>query len=192
MADRKQNPSVGAAAEEPPPASFPPPTFYAELAAALISALDQFNAAMPPLDALTVSEKFIKRKRRVPPPFVADAVTAILGESELQSIKTLNAAQLLDDKLCVEAFAPLLRRLKAAEKIVRLMVQAREARQAAGAQQIYAVAKAFASDREATSLGVHVGNMKRSLRGTRRQRVIEPETPATPGKEETTSNQSRQ
>jgi hypothetical protein len=192
MADRKQIPSVGAPAEEPPPSSFPPPTFYAELAAAVISALDQFNAAMPPLDPLTVSEKFIRRKRRVPAPFVTDAVGALLVESELQNVRTLNAAQLVDDKLCIEAFTPLLRRLKAAEKVVRLMVHAREARAAAGAQQIYAVAKAFASDREATSLGVHVGNMKRSLRGTRRQRVIEPETPATPGKEETTSTKSPQ
>jgi hypothetical protein len=192
MADRKQNPSVATAVEEPP-VSFPPPTFYAELAANLVNALDQFLAAMPPLDALTVSEKFIKRKRRVPAPFVADAVSAILTDSELQNVRTLNAAQAVDDQLCLEAFRPLVRRVKGADKALRLMVQAREARAAANAQQIYAVAKAFTSDREATSLGVHVGNMKRSLRGTaRRQRPIEPETPATPGKEETTSTKSPQ
>jgi hypothetical protein len=187
MADRKQNPSVATAAEEPPPVSFPPPAFYAELAAALVTALDNFMAAMPPLDALTVSEKFIRRKRRVPVPFVADAVSAILIESELQNVKTLNAAQAVDDQLCLEAFRPLARRLKGTDKALTLIIRAREARAAAGAQQIYAVAKAFTSDREATSLAVHVGNMKRSLRGPRRA-----QTPATPGKEETTSTKSPQ
>jgi hypothetical protein len=190
----KQHQGVSQAVDEPPPVPAPSPTFYADLAAAVIAALDQFKAQMPPADNLAVSKDFIKKKRRVPAPFVTDAVSAILGEAELQNVKSLNIAQALDDKLCLDALIPLARHVDAALKALLLIIQAREARLAANAQQIYAVSKAFSRDREATSLAVHVANMKRSLKGPRRRRIVTPETPETPeipGKEETTNTSSK-
>jgi hypothetical protein len=80
MADKPNQVASPSAALPADPAPLPlPATFYADLAAPVIAALDQFLAAMPPLDRLSVSEQFIKRKRRVPVPFVTDAVSAVLG-----------------------------------------------------------------------------------------------------------------
>jgi hypothetical protein len=184
MSDKsKQTAAAVAVVMEPAP--IPSLTFYAELVAPLAIALELFKAGIPPLDNLTVTKDFIKKKRRVPAPFVSDAVSAVLIEADLQNVRTINTAQALDDQACLDAFIPLARHIDAVRKAVLLIIQGREARLAASAQQIYAVAKAFSRDREATSLGVHVGNMKRSLKGSHRRRIGG--TPETPGKEESTN-----
>jgi hypothetical protein len=189
MTDRiKQTRSLTTADAGPAPE--PSPTFYADLAAPVLAALEQFMAAIPPLDNLAVTQDFIKRKRRVPAPFVTHAVSAVVADPELQNVKSLNTAQALDDKLCVDAFIPLARQMDAAVKSLLLIIQGREARLAANAQQIYAVAKALSRDREATPLGVQVGNMKRAMKGPRRRRIVGGQTPESPGKEDTASNSS--
>ena len=189
MTDKtKQTRSLATADAEPAPASSP--TFYADLAAPVVAALEQFMAAIPPLDTLAVTQDFIKRKRRVPAPFVTHAVSAVVADPELQNVKSLNTAQALDDKLCVDAFIPLARQMDAAVKSVLLIIQGREARLAANAQQIYAVAKALSRDRDATPLGVQVGNMRRAMKGPRRRRIVGGQTPESPGKEDTANNSS--
>jgi hypothetical protein len=186
----KQSAALATAETEPAPGPFPSASFYDEIVAPVMAALEQFSVAIPPLDNLAVTQDFIKRKRRVPAPFVTHAVSAILVELELQNVKSLNTAQAFDDKRCLDALVPLARQMDAALKALLLIIQGREARLAANAQQIYAVAKAFARDREATSLGVHVVNMKRALKGPRRRRIVGGDTPETPGKEDSTNTSS--
>ncbi len=186
----KQSAALATADTEPVPGPFPAASFYEAIVAPVMAALEQFSVAIPPLDNLAVTQDFIKRKRRVPAPFVTHAVSAILVEIELQNVKSLNTAQAFDDKRCLDVLVPLARQMEAALKALLLIIQGREARLAANAQQIYAVAKAFARDREATSLGVHVVNMKRALKGPRRRRIVGGDAPETPGKEDSTNTSS--
>jgi hypothetical protein len=185
-------PSASPAAVEPAPVPTPSPIVYADIAAPLQSAIEQFNAALPPLDNLSMTKEFITRKRRVPAPLVTHAVSAILVEPELQNMKSLNIAQMLDDKQCLDVFIPLERNMDAAHKALIMEIQAREARLAGNSQQVYAVSKALARDRDATTLGVHVVNMKRAMKvpPPRRRRNPEDETPETPGKESATPSKS--
>ena len=99
----KQTSTLAKADAEPAPPPFPSPSFYEEIVAPVMAALEQFSAAMPPLDNLAVTQDFITRKRRVPAPFVTHAVAAMLVELELQNVKSLNTAQAFDDKRCLGA-----------------------------------------------------------------------------------------
>jgi hypothetical protein len=186
-----QTPSASPAAVEPAPVPTPSSIVYADIAAPLQSALEQFNAALPPLDNPSMTKEFITRKRRVPAPLVTHAVSAILVEPELQNMKSLNIPQMLDDKQCLDVFIPLERNMDAAHKALIMEIQAREARLAGNSQQIYAVSKALARDRDATTLGVHVVNMKRAMKGPRRRRTGGDE-PEAPEKEATTTSKSSQ
>lgn len=160
-----------AAAAEPSPLPTPSPTYYGQLAATLIASIDQFTAAVPDFDnSQQVSKEFVARKRNLPPQFVNDAVSALIVSPELQAIRSLNAAEVLDDKQYVDAFAPLERHLEGALKGVRFAIGIRYARLGAGAQQIYAFAKTIARDRSTTALDVHVERMKRSRTPGRRRK----------------------
>lgn len=160
---------------EPVPMVSPSPTFYSELAQTLITAIDQFTAAIPEFDNPIVSDEFVLRKRSIRPEFVTEAVSALLVHTELQNMKQLNAVEALDDKQYIDAFVPLARHMQSALRGLRSTIKARKARLAGNAQLIYSVAKAFTRDRKTSSLGEHVGNMKRSLATpSRRKQVAEP------------------
>ncbi|HYK01367.1 MAG TPA: hypothetical protein VE974_06395 [Thermoanaerobaculia bacterium] len=192
MTDKvKQNPVASTAAlDEPAPMVTPSPTFYSELANSLLTALDQFTAAVPNFDNPTVSKDYIKKKRRVPALLVTNAVSAVLVHSELHSVKALNAEQTIDDKQYIDAFTPLARHMETALKAIIFGIEAREARLAANAQQIYAVAKAFVRDRESTTLAVHVDNMKRAIKAARRGKRASAEVEEPAGKEDATTSAS--
>ena len=161
----------------PEPMATPSPTFYSQLAADLIASLDGFTAAVPDFDnPLRLSIAFVKAKRRLPKAFVIDAVAALLVSGELQGLRISNTAEVLDDQQYIDAFVPLARHLDTALKGLNFSIQAREARLAANAQKIYTTAKALAQDREGTTIGVHVENMKRSRRQpVRRKTKPEPQ-----------------
>jgi len=160
----------------PEPMPTPSPTFYSQLAADLIASLDGFTAAVPDFDnPLRLSASFIQSKRRVPKAFVVDAIAALLVSGELQGLKISNTAEVLDDQQYIDAFVPLARHLETALKGLNFTIQAREARLAANAQKIFTTAKALAQDREGTTIGVHVENMKRSRRKPPARRKTKPE-----------------
>jgi hypothetical protein len=188
--------TTATAALEPAPMVSPSPTFYSELAQSLITAIDQFTAAIPEFDNPIVSDEFVVRKRGIREAFVTEAVSALLVHTELQNMKQLNAVEALDDKQYIDAFVPLVRHLQSALRGLRSTIKARKARLAGNAQLIYTVAKAFTRDRKASSLVEHVGNMKRSLATTpRRKRVAAPAGGGTAqpgGKEETTTSKPQQ
>jgi hypothetical protein len=171
------------------PAPAPTPSLYAEMAAALITAVDHLMTSVPDFGVPVVTTDVVDRKRRVPPEFVAKAVNALTVRSELQSIKAVNAAQTVDDKQFVDAFEPLADHLSAALKGLKRVIVARKARLTASAQQIYAFSKALAREREAAPIADHVDEMKRTLRPARRRNTGTPVEQ--PGKEGTTTS-SRQ
>ena len=181
---------------EPSPMVSPSPTFYSELAQTLITAIDQFTAAIPDFDNPIVSDEFADRKRHIRPEFITEALSALLVHTELQNMKQLNAVEALDDKQYIDAFVPLARHMQSALRGLRSTIRARKARLGGNAQVIYSVAKAFTRDRKTSSLGEHVGNMKRSLGTTsRRKRVAAPAGGGTAqpgGKEETTTTSNPQ
>jgi hypothetical protein len=174
---------------EPPPA--PSTTRYSELANTLLAALDQFSAAMPQLGETAVTRAFVRRKRAVPAEFRDGALGAVLIHPELQGIKALDLTQSMDDRQHNEAMRPVARRLEALHKSLDFEIDARDARVAATAQQIYGVARAFVRDRENATLGIHVANLQRALRAARRPaRKAVAESPAPAGKEGTATTQA--
>ena len=183
---------------EATPMVSPSPTFYSELANTLIAAIDQFTGAIPEFDNPIVSEEFVIKKRRIRAEFITEAVSALLVHTELQNMKHLNALEALDDKQYIDAFTPLARHMQSALRGLRSSIKAREARLGGSAQRIYSVAKALTRDRKTSSLGEHVGNMKRTLApATRRKKGTVEETAggvvtAQPGKESTTATKPQQ
>jgi hypothetical protein len=169
---------------EIPPA--PSTTHYTELANTLLAALDQFSAAMPHLPEAAVTKAFVRRKRGVPAVFRDGALSAAIIHPELQGIKALELTQTIDDRQHNEAMRPVARRLGEIGKSLNFEIDARDARVAAAAQQIYGVAKVFVRDRENATLGIHVDDLQRVLRAARRPaRKAVAETPAPAGKEGT-------
>jgi hypothetical protein len=173
--NEKEKPAQGATDAEPDPIPAPlptsSPTFYSEMAMALIAAVDRLTESVPEFAAPVVAANVVERKRRVPSDFVAKAVNALLVNSELQTLKALNAAQIVDDKQFVDAFEPLAAHLSTALNGLKRVIVARKARLTASAQQIYAFGKALAREREAAPIVEHVENMKRTLRRVRRKKV---------------------
>ena len=161
---------------ETEPMPTPSPTFYSQLAANLIAALDQVTAAVPNFEDGVTTKDFVSKKRRVPPAFIVDAISALKVNGDLHNVKALNVLEAMDDSQYVEAFEPVIRHLQAALAGLEFSVAGRKARLAATAQKIYAISKALVRDRENTSVGiaVHVNNMKRSLRPSRRRKGDEP------------------
>ncbi|HEY0160396.1 MAG TPA: hypothetical protein VGF28_24125 [Thermoanaerobaculia bacterium] len=162
----KEKPAQGATEDAPIPAPLPTPspTFYSEMAAALVAAVDRLTESVPEFAAPVVPTLVVERKRRVPSEFVARAVGALLVSAELQTVKALNPAQIIDDKQFVDAFEPLAAHVSTALNGLRRVIVARKARLTASAQQIYAFSKALAREREAAPIAEHVENMKRTLR----------------------------
>ncbi|HYK00715.1 MAG TPA: hypothetical protein VE974_03105 [Thermoanaerobaculia bacterium] len=143
---------------------------FSELASTLIAAISRVSAAVPAFDDARVTKDFIARKLRVPAPFVTEAVSALVVAAELRDMHPGHWDRTLIRRQYIDAFIPLLKHMEVATKKLRFDIDAQQALLAADAQQIYAVTKALARDREATALGVHVGNMRRALRAARRRR----------------------
>ena len=176
MSDNINSPEkVGPAADiEPAPVPNPSSTFYSEMVAVLIAAVDHLIQSIPEFDTPVVTTEFVERKRRLSPLFVSRAVNALLVNPELQEVKPLNAAQTIDDKQFIDAFEPLEAHLTTALKGLKRVIAARRARLNAAAELIYLFGKALAQDRDATTIHDHVDTMKRSRHAPRRSRKRNP------------------
>jgi hypothetical protein len=185
---KNQTPPTLDTNETPEPPT-PKPSVYAQLAAMLIASLNQFMAAIPEFNnPQGVSKDFVKRKRRVPPPFVDNAVSALVVEQELQGIPQLRPDQVLDDREYLDTLKPVLRHMITAVKGLKFTIDVREARLAASAQQIYGIARSLAADRDATSIAAHVDNMKKARRPSKRRK---PDVLEIKAKEGTDTDKSR-
>jgi hypothetical protein len=152
-------------------------THYQQLAIQLTAALDAFRAAIPNLESVTPGAKaFIKRKKRIPQPFVTAAVGSLALSPDLQGVKQFSPEESTDDTQFIEAITPLSMNVVMLGRELVLTVQAREARMATRAQKVYAVARGLALDRDPDALLPHLDNMKRALRtGKPRPRRPHPE-----------------
>ena len=106
-------PEVPTPVPQPAPLVTPTPTLYGELAAGLLSSLDQFTASVPGFDDETVTPEFVRRKQRISPDFVNTAVSALFGSNELLAVKQLDAVEAQDDKQYTDAMNPVVQRLGA-------------------------------------------------------------------------------
>ncbi len=151
------------------PMPTPSPTYYGQLATTLVGSLDQFTAAIPDFgNPQQVSMEFVQRKRYIRPQFIADAISALLVSPELQSLRLVNLAEVMDDKQFVDAFLPLLRHLEAATKGLKFIVAMRNARLGEAAQQTYGLARELDRNKAASTISAHVENMKRSYYARRK------------------------
>jgi len=159
----------------------PSPTLYGELARDLMADLDRFSANVPGFNDETVKPEFVRRKRRIPRPFVQRAVGALFGSNELLAVEVLDAAETMDDQQYLDAMKPVEQKLFAVYKRVRFTNQVREARLARKAQQIYGVAKELARDRETSTIKVHVDEMAKYRTQKKPRRTKPVDVPEDPG-----------
>jgi hypothetical protein len=176
---------------QPVPLVTPSPTLYGELATGLITDLDQFSANVPGFDDETVTTDFVRRKQRISPEFINRAVGALFGDGELLAVKSLNAAEAMDDKQYIDAMLPVEQKLLVVYRRLRFTIRIRQARLARTAQQIYGIAKELARDRDTSTINLHVQDMAKVKNVKVVQRKTKPDEATKPaaGKEgEPTTN----
>lgn len=167
-------------AAEPPVIPTPTVTHYQQVANELSAAMQTFKSAIPGYEsAHSLTKNVVEQKRRIPEAFVKKAVAALLMSPELQTVRQLDAAESLDDAQFIDALAPVLQQLGTLYDGLKFTIDARKARLAANAQQIYAISRGLAQTRAGADLTGHVEEMKRARRSHPRRRTDVPASPTT-------------
>jgi hypothetical protein len=155
---------------QPPETPTPTRTHYQQVADNLLAAIAAFVAEIPSFEtAETMPRSFIRRKRGVPREFVNTAVGALITSPELQSVKQLDATVSADNHQYVEGLSPVLNQLGTIYKDLKATLDGKRALLASDAQQIYAVARSLAHEKQGGALLSHVENMRRALRPRRKK-----------------------
>lgn len=175
---------TAAAAADDPASQTPTVTHYQQIAVNLGKAIDDVLAAFPNavVDVHPATKTFVRRRQAVPLAFIATAVAAVDANPELQSVPGFDVTQVRDSLQYIDAFRPMVDRLAAAKENLSFNIESRRANAGDGALQLYAVAKGIARSPKSTTVGSHVGNLKRDLGRTGRGGRKKPPAPApTPG-----------
>ena len=147
---------------------------FAQIAAALMAALDQFmDAVTDSGGADSVTKTLVERKRRTPPAFVNHAVNALLTDADLQSVPQLDAEQIRESRDLIDELRPALEHMGNVHKALKATIEAREALLVASAEQIYGIARTLVRDRDSSTLAVHVDNMRKARRPAKRRKPDE-------------------
>ena len=155
-----------------PTQPIPTRALFAQIAAALMAALDQFMDAVTDFGgAETVTKNLIEKKRRTRPAFVNNAVNALLTDTDLQSVPQLDAEQIRESRELIEELKPALEHMGNVHKALKTTIEAREALLVASAEQIYGIARTLVRDRDSSTLAVHVDNMRKARRSTKRRKA---------------------
>jgi hypothetical protein len=163
----------------PDPSAGPTPTVthYEELSTAVgdgvkkaFALLDNFEAPHPS------TVKFVRGLQNVPVAFIRTTVSAVVETPELQDAQRMDVSEARDALQYGDAFMPLVDLVDGFSRALKFTIDARRAKVAADALQIYDIAKGFARDPGSAHVASHVENMKRDLgRGRPRTRITAPQ-----------------
>ena len=157
-----------------PSQPIPTRALFAQIAAALMAALDQFMDAVTGFgEAEGVTKNLIEKKRRTRPAFVNHAVSALLTDTDLQSVPQLDADQIRESRELIDELKPALEHMGNVHKALKTTIEAREALLVASAEQIYGIARTLVRDRDSSTLAVHVDNMRKARRPAKRRKPDE-------------------
>jgi len=176
----------------PPPA--PPPvdpgsdapptltiTYYRQLAAHLMSALDEISAIIPRLGESVVLRTGVETKppsghHNIPLVFLSTAVDSVEQLPELQVVKKLDVNRGRDSLQLIDAFRTVQNRASAFGKDLGQVLDARQSALALESLDTYAVAQSLDRDKSNAALSEAVENMRRALgRAPRKKKVTDPE-----------------
>jgi hypothetical protein len=151
-------------AGEIPPTASPTVTHYQQLAAEVMTALDNIIAFLPQLEVRHFSTAtFARTHVNVSIEFLATVISAVEQLPELQSLNKLDVAVGRDTLQLLEAFRTVSDKFAAVQKEVGFTMMSKKADLVVAALQIYDIAKGMARDSTNIALLSHVANMKRDL-----------------------------
>jgi len=180
MATTRANTSTATAAAEPPDGTPTPPpdqpptptiTYYQQLAAQFMAALDEIAEIIPKLEGTNVvTAEFVRSYQNVPIEFLATTTSAVEQSPEFQSLKKLDVIMARDRLQFIEAFRPVLDKVSAFTKNLQFTLNSRKALLGFESLQVYDIAKAFARDRKDKTVAALVAVMRRDLNRAGRPR----------------------
>jgi hypothetical protein len=154
-----------------PTEPIPTRALFAQIVAALMVALDQFMDSVTGFgEAEGVTKSLIRKKRRTPPAFVNHAVSAVLTDTDLQSVPQLDAEQVRESRELIDELKRALEHMGNVHKALKTAIEAREALLVTNAEQIYGIARTLVRDRDSSTLAVHVDNMRKARRAAKRRK----------------------
>ncbi len=177
--------SVAAAEPVPlpePGGTIPTPTVthYQQIASKLSETVTAAFADVTSFEAPHASTLgFVRSHQSVSTAFIATVISAVEATGELQSVKKFDTLEARDTLQFIEAFRPVVDLMNALARDLKFTIDARKAKVAADALQIYDIAKGVARDPGSASVSAHVHNMRRDLgRARPKARAPQPPEPA--------------
>lgn len=140
------------------------PTFYLQLAAELMAALDTIATIMPKLEEAEAAEaKQARRNLNVSDAFCVSAIVAVEQLPELDAAKRLNVEKSRNRLQFLEAFRPVDDKLDAISRRLKHALRANKSALGTDALLIYRMARAQASDDRSPAISGLVAALKRDL-----------------------------
>ncbi|HXA18597.1 MAG TPA: hypothetical protein VN380_16505 [Thermoanaerobaculia bacterium] len=168
-----------AAPDDPVPPQTPTVTHYEQVAAKLSSAIDEALALMPDFtQSHPLTKGFVRSQQSVSDTFILSTIAAVEANPELQSVNKFDVTAAGDLLQLSDAFRPLVDKLNGAAKNVKFTIDRKRAEIVADALQTYEIAKGVARDAEATTAAEHVGNLRRDLGRSGKQKKKPAPAPA--------------
>jgi hypothetical protein len=175
----REKASVDVSTATDTPTLTPTVTYYQQVATQVSVALNQALSLITSFAAPhTSTTGFVRSHRSIPTEFIATAIAAVESTPELQSVKKFDVNEARDVLQFVDAFRPIVDLIDSLARDLRFTVDARKAKVAADALQIYDIAKGVARDPDSAPLQTHLQNMKRDLGRSRPRHRVKPGTAA--------------
>jgi len=153
-------------------------THYEEEAAAVMKLIDAVHTAVPAIE-VPVGVKLNTPFAMVKEEFLSSASGMYNDSPDLQSVRGPDMATVRDSLQFAEAFRPVLVRLEAEARHLKLQLKLRRVRASAAALQVYGLAKGVSQATEAGQLDSHLDTLKRQVTPRRKKKAAKPSpTPA--------------
>jgi ABC-type transporter Mla subunit MlaD len=153
----------------------PTVTHYQQLADEFSRRLDEIIAIIPRLEAAhKTTSSFVRGHQNISNAFLATAISEVERYEQLKAVNKLDPPQSRDVLQFLDAFGPVLDKVSAFRKMLHFTLMARKATLAAGALQIYYLAKGLARDANSAELVSAVENLKRDLRKRKQPKEAAP------------------
>lgn len=155
-------PPSGTNPESPAPVYSPNPSDL--LAAELLAVLNDFAARVPGLSSPHSSTAGrVRSQRTISKPFMRSAIFATEEFANLQATGALGIGAAREGLQFVDAFKPVLLKLKTLTQDMGFTIELRTAEVADAALRIYGIAKILARDPASAELGGHAAILKKRL-----------------------------
>jgi hypothetical protein len=165
------------ASSDPAESQTPTLTHYQQIAGELLAVVTGLVPRIPHFESShPLTKGFVRSNSNVPADFIATVLAAVEMHPELQRLGKFDVTEAHDTVQFLQAFRPLLQQLEDLTRDVKFTMDARKAKVAADALQIYYLAKGITRDPSSAALTARVERMKLDLGRSRpKQRDEQPE-----------------